>query len=213
MYKSEEILKPDDSDLAIRGHAGDRKALEELFGRHEKGLYSFVNRLVGGVADPADVYQDVVTRAIENLGRFNPKLSFGTWLFTLAANHCKNILRSREQRGKFHMPSMKRRSDDSEEDILESAPDRAPGPDRKTESAEFVDALERELRNLPRLQREVFVLREFSDFSFKEIAAILKIPEATARSRMFLAVEHLRVRLRAFSGAAPASSARAERAQ
>ncbi|MFA4948037.1 MAG: sigma-70 family RNA polymerase sigma factor [Candidatus Krumholzibacteriia bacterium] len=205
------IVAPDDSDLARRGHAGDRKALEELFGRYEKGLYSFVNRLVGGAADPADVYQEVVLRAIVNLDRFNPKLSFRTWLFTLAANHCKNILRSREQRGKFHMPSMRRLGDDSEVDIMESAPDGAPGPDRRTENAEFVDALERELVNLPRLQREVFALREFNDFSFKEIAAVLKIPEATARSRMFLAVEHLRVRLRIFSGTAAVPSAQAER--
>jgi RNA polymerase sigma-70 factor, ECF subfamily len=202
---------PDDSDLARRGHAGDRKALEELFGRYEKGLYGFVNRLVGGAVDPADVYQDVVLRAIENLDRFNPKLSFRTWLFTLAANHCKNILRSREQRGKYHMPSMRRRSDDSEVDIMESAPDRAPGPDLRTENVEFADALDRELVNLPRLQREVFVLREFTGISFKEIAAILKIPEATARSRMFLAIEHLRVRLRVFSGTADSPSARAGR--
>jgi RNA polymerase sigma-70 factor (ECF subfamily) len=204
-------LAPDDSDLAQRGHAGDREALEELFRRYEKGLYGFVNRFVGGSADPADVYQEVVLRAIENLDRFNPKLSFRTWLFTLAANHCKNILRSREQRGKFHMPSIRRLGDDSETDIMDTAPDEAPGPDRRAENSEFVDALERELLNLPRLQREVFVLREFNDISFNEIAAILKIPEATARSRMFLAVEHLRARLRIFSGSATAISARAGR--
>ena len=202
---------PDDSDLALRGHAGDRKALEELFGRYEKGLYGFVNRLVGGAVDPADVYQEVVLRAIENLDRFNPKLSFRTWLFTLAANYCKNVLRSREQRGKFHMPSTRRLGDDSEVDIVESAPDGAPGPDRRAENAEFVDTLERELMNLPPLQREVFVLREFNGISFKEIAAILKIPEATARSRMFLAVEYLRVRLRNFSDSAGASSGRTGR--
>ncbi len=211
MNEMKEAEAPDDSDLARRGHAGDRKALEELFGRYEKGLYGFVNRLVGGAADPADVYQEVVLRAIENLGRFNPKLSFSTWLFTLAANYCKNVLRSREQRGKFHMPSIRRIGDDSEVDVMESASDGAPGPDRAAESSQFMDALERELKNLPPLQREVFVLREFNGIPFKEISAILKIPEATARSRMFLAVEHLRVRLKVFSGAATGSSVRAER--
>lgn len=209
MDEMKEVLAPDDSELARRGHAGDRAALENLFGRYEKGLYGFVNRLVGGAADPADVYQEVVLRAIQNLDRFNPKLSFSTWLFTLAANYCKNILRSREQRGKFHMPSIRRLGDDSEVDVLESAPDGAPRPDRAAESAQFMDALERELTNLPRLQREVFVLREFNGIPFKEISTILKIPEATARSRMFLAVEHLRVRLRAFSAGADASAARA----
>ena len=200
MNTSEEKDTLDDSELARRGHAGDRKSVEKLFGRYEMSLYGFVTRFVGNAADPADVYQEVVLRAIENLGRFNPKLSFRTWLFTLAANYCKNILRSREQRGKFHMPSLRRIGDDSEVDVLESAPDGSPGPDRSAESAEFLRALDRELMDLPGPQREVFILREFNDISFKEIAAILKIPEATARSRMFLAVEHLRVRLRAFSG-------------
>lgn len=208
MNSSEEILRPDDSELARRGRAGDREALEELFRRYEKSLYGFVYRFVGGAVESADVYQEVVLRAIENLSRFNPKLSFRTWLFTLAANHCKNILRSREQRGKFHIPPMRRLGDGSEVDVTDSAPDGAPGPDRVTESSEFFDALERELMNLPAPQREVFVLREFNGISFKEIAAILKIPETTARSRMFIAVDHLRVRLKVFSGAlAPSSRA------
>lgn len=213
MDEMKEVLAPDDSELARRGHAGDRAALEELFGRYEKGLYGFVSRFAGGAADPDDLYQEVVLRAIENLDRFNPKLSFSTWLFTLAANYCKNILRSKEQRGKFHMPSIRRIGDDSEIDVMESASDGAPGPDRAAESAQFIAALERELQNLPPLQREVFVLREFNGISFKEISAILKIPEATARSRMFLAVEHLRVRLRAFSTEAGGSAARAARHQ
>jgi len=212
MNSSEGILKPDDSELARRGHAGDRGALEELFGRYEKGLFGFVKRFVTGAAEPEDVYQEVVLRAIENLGRFNPRLSFKTWLFTLAANHCKNVLRSKEQRGRFWMPSTRRLGDDTEGDIMESAPDGAPGPDRTMENIEFVEALERELINLPQPQREVFILREFNAFPFKEIAAILKVPEATARSRMFLAIEHLRMRLREFYGP-PSPSARGARGQ
>lgn len=152
------------------------------------------------------MYQEVVLRAIENLDRFNPKLSFKTWLFTLAANYCKNVLRSREQRGKFQAQAVHHVNDDTEIDIVETARDGAPGPDRAAESGEFVEALERELMILPPQQREVFILREFNDIPFKEIAAILKVPEATARSRMFLAVEHLRVRLREHSGALGAST-------
>lgn len=211
MNKGEDAGALDDAALVTRGHAGDRKALEELFQRHERGLFAFVNRFVGGAADPADVYQDVVLRAIENIHRYNPNLSFRTWLFTLAANYCKNVLRSREQRGKFRLPAVKRSRTDDEIDVLAMAPDTSPGPDRAAEGAEFLRALERELENLPPAQREVFVLREFNDVPFKEISSILKIPEATARSRMYLAVEYLRVRLRAF--AAAGAGRRAEGAQ
>lgn len=208
MNTHEERKKLDDAELVRRGHAGDSGALEELFKRYEKGLYGFVYRFVKGAAEPSDVYQEVVLRAIKNLDRFNPKLNFRTWLFTLAANYCKNVFRSKEQRGKFRLPSTRRVRDDAMIDIVETAPDASPGPDRALENVEFIEALEHELMNLPHPQREVFILREFNDIPFKEISAILKIPEATARSRLFLAIEYLRVRLREFSSAG-ASAGRA----
>lgn len=207
MNSAEDGIRLEEAELVRRGHAGDRKALEELFKRYERGLFAFVSRFVGGATEPADVYQEIVLRAIENIHRFNPNLSFRTWLYTLAANYCKNVLRSREQRGKFHASAVKRAADDAEVDVIETAPDAAPGPDRAAENAEFVRALERELSNLPGPQREVFILREFNDIPFKEISSILKIPEATARSRMFLAVEYLRVRLREFAEGAARSGA------
>jgi RNA polymerase sigma-70 factor (ECF subfamily) len=201
MVSSEERISLEDSELVRRGRAGDRGALEELFRRYEGGLYGFIRRFVKGAAEPADVYQEVVLRAIEHLDRFNPKLSFRTWLFTLAANYCKNVFRSKEQRGKFRAPVMQHISHDTMVDVVETAANGSPSPDRAVENGEFIEALEHELMNLPYPQREVFILREFIDIPFKEISAILKIPEATARSRMFLAIEQLRVRLREFSGA------------
>jgi RNA polymerase sigma-70 factor (ECF subfamily) len=186
-------------DLVERGRAGDREALEELFKRYEKGLYGFVRRFVQGAAEPMDVYQEVLLRAIENLHRYNVELSFRTWLFTLAANYCKNILRTRRQRGKFRGSSVRRLKDDVFVNVLERTADGAPEPDRAVEGAEFMEALEKELMNLPAEQREVFILREFNGIPFKEISTILNIPAATARSRMFLAIEHLRARLKQFS--------------
>jgi len=202
-----EEQKIKDPELAIRGHAGDTEALEELLRRHERELFGFVRRFVGGAAEPADVYQEIVLRIIENLGRYNPKLSFRTWMFTLASNYCKNILRSKQRRGRFHAPAVRSWGDDESIDLIESAESGAPTPEAAAESAEFLDALDRELAHLPAAQREVFILREFNDIPFKEIAAILKIPEATARSRMFLALDYLRVRLREFSGARGPSGA------
>jgi RNA polymerase sigma-70 factor (ECF subfamily) len=199
MSDSEERRKLDDAELVRRGRAGDRKAFEELFGRYERGLFSFVRRFVGGSAEPEDVYQEVLLKAMTNIGRYNVNLSFRTWLFTLAANHCKNVLRSRDQRGKFRAPWTRKASDEGEIDVLDIVSSDEPDPEKDVETSEFMGSLERELGSLPPPQREVFILREFNGFSFKEIAAILKVPEATARSRMFLAVDRLRTRLRRFS--------------
>ncbi len=188
-----------DSELAQKGHAGDAKALEELLRRHQRELFGFIRRFVGGVADPNDVYQEVVLRIIENLKRYNPKMNYRTWMFTLAANYCKNVLRSRKLRARFHAPATKETGGEESIDVIETAESAAKTPDAAAEDSEFMTALEKELQNLPGPQREVFILRQFNDVPFKEIAAILKIPEATARSRMFLAMDFLRVRLKRFS--------------
>lgn len=196
----EELSPVGDAELVKRGRAGDRGALDELFGRYEKGLYAFIQRFVGGVAEPEDVYQEICLKALRNLERFNTRLSFKTWIYTLTANHCKNVLRSRSRRRKIFGPAFSKGSGEVPVDLVESAPDGAPGPDRRIEDGEFIEALNRELRNLPLKQREVFILREYSNLAFKEIARIIRIPEATARSRMFHALEYLRVRLEKFAG-------------
>jgi RNA polymerase sigma-70 factor (ECF subfamily) len=200
-----EAQTANDSELAVRGHAGDSGALEELLGRHERELFGFVRRFVGGAAEADDVYQEIVLRIIENLGRYNPKLNFRTWMFTLAANYCKNVLRSRERRGRFHAPAVRSSGDGRFVDVIETAESGSPSPYAAAETADFLEALDRELQNLPAPQREVFILREFNDIPFKEIATILKIPEATARSRMFLAVDYLRVRLKEYARRSGAS--------
>jgi RNA polymerase sigma-70 factor (ECF subfamily) len=195
----EEARVESDSELAQKGHAGDAKALGELLRRHQRELFGFIRRFVGGVADPNDVYQEVVLRIIENLKRYNAKMNFRTWMFTLAANYCKNVLRSRKSRGRFQAPAVKNSGGEEPIDVIETAESAVQTPDAAAEGSEFMDALEKELQGLPAPQREVFVLRQFNEASFKEIASILKIPEATARSRMFLAVDYLRVKLRRFS--------------
>jgi RNA polymerase sigma-70 factor, ECF subfamily len=191
-----------DEELIRRGRAGEREALGELFERYEVELYGFVRRFLRGAAEASDVYQEIVLKIIENLDRFNPKLNFRTWMYTLAANHCKNVLRSKERRKRFQAQPVRRYGEDDEIDLIERAPNGSPAPDRKVEDEEFIEALEGELANLPAPQREVFILRAFNNVSFKDISMILRIPEATARSRMFLAVEYLRVRLREFSASA-----------
>jgi RNA polymerase sigma-70 factor (ECF subfamily) len=202
MNKVDTRVAESDSELAQKGHAGDAKALEELLRRHQKELFGFIRRFVGGVADPSDVYQEVVLRIIENLKRYNPKMNFRTWMFTLAANYCKNVLRSRKSRGRFYAPATRKSGGEESIDVIESAESTAQGPEVAAEHSEFMAALENELQNLPPAQREVFILRQFNDVPFKEIASILKIPEATARSRMFLAMDYLRVRLKRFAAGA-----------
>ena len=199
MNEMEEARVESDSELAQKGHAGNAKALEELLRRHQRELFGFIRRYVGSAADPNDVYQEVVLRIIQNLKRYNPKMNFRTWMFTLAANYCKNVFRSKKSRGRFQAPAVKSSGGEESIDVIATAESAVQTPDTAAENSEFMAALQKELQNLPAPQREVFVLRQFNDVPFKEIASILKIPEATARSRMFLAMDYLRVRLKRFS--------------
>ena len=73
--------------------------------------------------------------------------------------------------------------------------DGRPAPDRAAHHARLRPLLEQALMSLPKEQREVFVLREYSGVPFKEIASVVGMSENTVKSRMRYALEGLRRRL------------------
>ncbi len=78
-----------DQDLL---RAGDTTALVR---RHYGPVYGLVRRLLGDDADARDAAQETFVRAIGHLRDFDPSRSFRTWIFSIAANHVRDLLRRR----------------------------------------------------------------------------------------------------------------------
>jgi RNA polymerase sigma-70 factor (ECF subfamily) len=160
---------------------GETKAFEELLSRYRTPLFTTLCRLVGNRALAEDLFQETFLRVIRHAGRFDLRQKFSAWLFQIARNLSVDALRQRGVR--------------AEQELDDGHEDPGPNPERAVASAEQGLAIARSLELLPLEQREVFVLREFSGLSFKEIAELTRSPLNTVLGRMHLAVKKLRAAL------------------
>lgn len=193
----------DDDDVALMSAfaAGDVRAFERLYQRHEAALYRFVRRLLGrtAAAQADEVFQDVWMRVLQARARYTPTqgAQFRTWLFTLAHHRAIDVLRrsGREQ------PLAE--DDDGEPFEPAGAPwQRWPRPDEAIDNlvfwrragARLLDCLEQ----LPTVQRATFLLHHEDGVALDEIALALDVGFETAKSRLRYAMAKLRTCMGAY---------------
>jgi RNA polymerase sigma-70 factor (ECF subfamily) len=168
---------------------GDESAFSEVMKRYANKIYSFVVRMIGYSAEADDAVQDVFMKAFSNLNQYdNTRAKFSTWLFTIARNHCVDILRKRKRvysldtiyedtEGYFEPVDNKR----NVEELL----------DKKMQ----VEFIEKEIEEMREDYREILLLRYIEGFSYQEISEILDIPLGTVKTNLYRAREHLKDRL------------------
>ncbi len=178
--------------LAFR--MGQTSAFEALVQRHRGPVFNFILRSTGHPARAEDLLQETWLKVIRGSREYEAKARFTTWLYTIARNLCVDSARKESFREVIPLEAPARR-DGAEGPMAEWIADGGPAPDRAAHNARLRPLLEQALMSLPKEQREVFVLREYSGVPFKEIAAVVGMSENTAKSRMRYALEGLRKRL------------------
>jgi len=190
----------------IAYQAGDVAAFEELVVRYERPLWGYLRRFVRDGAVAEDLLQEVFLRVVRAAESWRPDARFGSWIYTVARNLCTDHARraaSRRARS-LDAPAQPSGDDDSSpKRLLDRVDAKIPGSERETLSRELREHLDRAIDELPRDQREVFILREMMDLPFAEIAATVGAPEGTVKSRMSLALQKLREAMAAFYEAGP----------
>src|SRR5215468_5152406 len=81
-----------------RARRGDSEAFRELVERHSRSVFRLAYRMTGNEHDAEDVVQDSFLRAYKQLGRFESRANFGTWLYRITANCAVDLMRSRQAR-------------------------------------------------------------------------------------------------------------------
>lgn len=167
-----------DQELVVRVGLGDLDSLGELFVRYHQPILSFANRMVGDLAAAENLAQDVFLRVMRHADKFNPQQAARPWLYTIAANLCRDY---RHRQG---------RRPTSE---LSSEPE-APveGPLEQLATREDCARVKEAIAELPEIYREIVVLRMYEQLPYADIAQVLGIREGTARSRMEYALQRLR---------------------
>lgn len=146
------------------------------------GIYTGALRMLGERGDAEDVMQETYARAYRALQGYDPDrirdLSVAGWTWTIAANLCRNRLRSRARRATTSL---------GERDH----PDDAPGTEEEALSA-VSKALRDALLMLPFPQRAAIVMRHVLDLGYAEIATALDRPEGTVKADVHRGIARLR---------------------
>jgi RNA polymerase sigma-70 factor, ECF subfamily len=185
-----------DSILIEAAVNGDMTAFAELVERYRPGVWGMVHRTLGNSSDGEDAFQETFMRALVYLPRFDRRRPFGPWILRIASNYCIDQLRRRKTR-KYRLWSDL--SESEEENILKTMSTEPnieemlqKNPHKYLEVAQFL------LSRLKPRRRMAFILREIEGNSYETVAAILGVPEVTARVRVCRARNDLERRFREY---------------
>ena len=183
-----------DEDLMVHYQGGEVRAFEILLGRHRKPVFNFILRFVGDRETAEDLLQETFMRVIKGAENYKRQAKFTTWLYTIARNLCVDQTRRRKHRRHASLDAPMGSDDDSGTLLDVIAGNEMPS-DRKTVNKQLHHKLQGAIAGLGEEQREVFLMREFLDMPFKQIADVVGVPENTVKSRMRYALEKLRLEL------------------
>ena len=162
-------------------------AYRELIERHHDDLLRFLTRMVGDRATAEDMFQETFLQVHISAATFDTSRRFRPWLFTIAANKARDMLRKKNRRKTVELSAPIRKSEPGASfiDLLEVD---VPPPDAAMDLAHRDEQVQKALDQLGPALREVLLLAYFQRLSYAQIAEDLGIPLGTVKSRMHSAV-------------------------
>lgn len=178
-----------DADLITLVTRGDQDALEVLYERYSRAVYSFSLRIVGDAQVAEEILQEVFVRAWQQGGSFQAaRGSLITWLLSITHNLSIDEVRRRKRRPQ--------KADAEEpETILASLPDEGSDVEEEVWLSSLRVSIQDALQQLPAAQREAIELAYFQGLTQREIADVLGEPLGTIKTRMRLGMLKLREQL------------------
>jgi RNA polymerase sigma-70 factor, ECF subfamily len=169
---------------------GDSEAFRALVERHSRAVYRLAHRMTGSPQDAEDVVQETFLKAYKQLGRFESRSNFGTWLHRIAVNCSIDLIRSRP-----HRESGQDAADLDQFGGDERGDATRVSPERLMLSTEVQDRIGAAMSSLSQMERAAFVLRHFEGHSIEEISRALGLKTNATKHSIFRAVRKMRVAL------------------
>jgi RNA polymerase sigma-70 factor, ECF subfamily len=178
---------------------GDPRAFARLVAVHEGMVFNLAARLLGDVEEAKDASQEVFLQVFRTLARFEGRSSLRTWIFRIVVNQCRNRQRWWRRRKKDRCCAIEDLTP-AQEARLDAGPGESPYEQaRRGEQARQVQAA---LLCLSFDHRAILLLREVEGMTCEQVAAALRVPEGTVKSRLARARDALRRQLEGTLGSA-----------
>src|SRR5881394_3107672 len=153
-----------DEQMVERALTGDPEAFGEIVRRWERRIFALAFGMLGREEDARDATQETFLAAFRNLRGFRGEAKVSSWLHRIAVNQCI----TRQRRAKVRNEAAL--DDEEEKNASSFAAPLDTSPSRVVEILERNVAVRRAVNSLPIDLRQVIVMKEFEDLTFKEIA-------------------------------------------
>lgn len=173
-----------EKELIIKATEGDWRSFEEIVRNYQDKVFSIALMLTKDGIEAEELAHLSFIKLWRNLGKFNFKSSFSTWLYRLVHNTFYDYLRKRKRWQANEVALEKFHS-------LEGTDD----PYRDLQAGELKEIVKNALEKLPEKLRLIVVYYDMEGMSYKEISGIIKRPAGTVKSRLFRGRELLRKEL------------------
>ncbi|MDD3766584.1 MAG: sigma-70 family RNA polymerase sigma factor [Eubacteriales bacterium] len=167
-----------ENELIAKAAKGDISAFEQLVADYQSMVYNIALKLLCNTEDAADAAQDALIKVYRNIGSFNGKSKFSTWIYRITYNTCLDKMR---------------KSKNQEYELLDdTAVDTASTPQSALMDKERAQIIQKAIYSLPHDQKTVIVMRDIHGLSYDEIADVLNCSLGTVKSR----INRARIKLR-----------------
>lgn len=177
-----------DEELAMEYVEGNNHAFDELLGRTQQGIFSYIIFIVKNQEVANDIFQETFLKAITNLQmrKYTPTGKFNAWMIRIAHNAIMDWYRRQKTRqiidaeDDFDIAAM------SDSDLMETS------REDLLANAQVLSDVKMMIEYLPEAQREVVMMRYYENLSFKEIAEKTGVSINTSLGRMRYALINMR---------------------
>jgi RNA polymerase sigma-70 factor (ECF subfamily) len=174
-----ESVQDDDKILVQRViEEGDSFAFEVIVKKYQRMVYYLALKMVGNHHDADEVAQKTFLSVYKNVARFEGRSSLKTWIFRIAMNYSKNLIRDRARH--------------EGDEVTERVAAAESQVEERIENSQRRRIVREAMKNLPPRQKEVLEMRAFGNLSFAEIADSVGISTSAAKVNYHYAVKALK---------------------
>ncbi len=188
-------MTEEDAALVRAFQAGDRAAFDSLVLKHKDNLFTLVYWYLNDYQQANDCTQEIFIKVFKNLKRFRFESAFSTWLYKIAVNTCKNMLKSAAHRWEIRIVPLESPEGSKGKNPVYEIPDAGLSPANCLERKERLMLIQEAIGSLPEEQNQVVVLRDIQGLSYDEISEITGMKPGTIKSRLARGRLELRNRL------------------
>jgi RNA polymerase sigma-70 factor (ECF subfamily) len=171
-------------EIVLRMQGGDQKAFGELVMKYMQRAYYGALGLTGSHDDAMELSQEAFARAFRARASIDPGRPFYTWYYQILQRLCFNLGRD----GKSRREKLEKHGSW----LVTEAEHRQPlNPEAQLQQEQLVARSRAAIEALGDTEREIIVLRELQDMSYRDIANLLDIPIGTVMSRLYTARKRL----------------------